>query len=146
MGTHPIFESDFDCLTVPPREEIEKMTNELKVKDEKLKDLKTELRSKKQQKSGREATVALVDKLENIQLEKNKLKNASLLGNKGSTVDVGMSIKLKARVTKLLTTWRSRRKKTEEIIDTIMDQFPKSKAEFVDEVGLELTTIPIPNL
>ena len=25
-----------------------------------------------------------------------------------------------------------------------MDQFPKSKAEFVDEVGLELTTIPIP--
>ena len=39
------------------------MTNELKVKDEKLKDLKTELRSKKQQKSGRDATVALVDKV-----------------------------------------------------------------------------------
>merc|ERR1712035_92573 len=100
-----------DLLPVPPRDEIEKMTAELKVKEEKLKELKNELRAKKQQKSGRDATVALVDKLENLQLEKNKLKNASLLGKQGSTVDVGMSIKLKARVTKLLTTWRSRRKK-----------------------------------
>lgn len=36
--------------------------------------------------------------------------------------------------------------KTNEIIDTIMDQYPKSKAEFVDEVGLELDTMPIPKL
>ena len=39
------------------------MTTDLKIKDEKLRDLKTELRSKKQQKSGRDATVALVDKV-----------------------------------------------------------------------------------
>ena len=48
---------------MPPREEIEKMTAELKVKEEKLKELKSELRAKKQQKSGRDATVALVDKV-----------------------------------------------------------------------------------
>ena len=48
---------------MPPREEIERMTTDLKIKDEKLRDLKTELRSKKQQKSGRDATVALVDKV-----------------------------------------------------------------------------------
>lgn len=82
-------------MLVPPPEEIKQMTESLKEKDEKLKELKAKLRVCKQEKSSRDQTLALVEKLENLKLEKQQLSN--LKSDTNSTVDVGQSLKLKAR-------------------------------------------------
>ena len=80
---------------MPPPEEINQMTENLKEKDEKLKELKAKLRVCKQEKSARDQTLALVEKLEKLKVEKQQLSN--FRSDTNSNVDVGQSIKLKAR-------------------------------------------------
>ena len=67
-------------------------------------------------------------------------------GNGGNVVDVNMAIKLKTRCLKLLEIWKQRQVKTREIVDAVMEQYPKSKDDLIDEVGLEMDCEPIPKL
>ena len=46
----------------------------------------------------------------------------------------------------MITLWRDRKRKTNEVVDAIMDSYPKPKDVFADEVGLELDPDVIPKL
>jgi len=136
-----------DLLPVPPTEQIAEAKETLKTKEEKLKELKQQLREQKKVKSERDAVVNLSEKLDKLKVEKARLTSATK-SDKSTTggFDVNLAIKLKTRCVKLLAQWRQRQTKTFEIVDAVMDQYPKSKSDFIDEVGLELDTETIPKL
>lgn len=115
-------------------QECARLREELKLKETRLREIEMELRRITAEPTTMEAETEKEDLEKCVELMREKVDR---IRNKSVQIDPKEKKSIEDKYSKYVTGYRKRKKMCNEIIDAIMESYPKTKKHLIDEIGIE---------
>lgn len=129
---------------VTSAEEMKTLSNSVLTKTEQAKCLKVQLKELKSKTAEISAMAELIRQKTTLESQLSKFSNAIMMIKQQTSIDPTEIQKEKDSVQKLAKEWRIRKRKGTEILEAILEAYPKPPKIFIEENDIQYDTEPIP--
>lgn len=140
-GKQKIYFADQDVFQKMDETELKQIDDKLQHLSERYQQMRAEIKAKEDKVTPLKNSVSseqLAKRLDQIQLEVNDLeKRLKEINTKAQDFDPELQKKVKNERQSLVKEWRKRKRLANDIIDTILEDYPKSKKSFYEELEIE---------